>query len=297
LNSARTPLAVAVAVLVAALALSACGSKKKTESSGSGPTGATGANLDVSITEAGKAAKYTVAKSVKGGLATLTVSNKGKGPHSAQLARIEGDHTAQDALKIIGAQSDKTPDWLRAEGGVGAVGPGQTANASVILDPGKYIVVDEGGPESKGPPGYSEFTVEGKTPGSLPGTPTTITAANPGKEKYRWDIKGELKSGTQQVTFVSKGKEALHIIAAARLNSDASKDQIVKALESEAAKPPKFIDQTSFYGTAVIDGGKTQVAPLSLRNPGRWVLFCPLPDREGGKPHFKEGLIKVVTVK
>ena len=280
-------------MLVAALALSACGSKKK---SSSGPTGASGASVNLSVTEAGKSAKYTVPKTVKGGLATLTLTNKGKAPHSAQLARIEGDHSAQDALKVIAAQSKKTPDWLRAEGGIGAVAPGQTANASLELDPGKYIVVDEGGPGSSGPPGYSQFTVSGSTSGSLPGSPTTITASNPGKDRYRWDIAGRLKSGTQQVTFVSKGKDALHLIAAFRLNSNASMDQIKKALESEAAKPPKFVDQSSFYSTAVLDGGKRQVAPLSLRSPGRWVLFCPITDREGGKEHFKEGLVKVVTV-
>jgi hypothetical protein len=295
LKSARIPL---VAVLVAALALGACGSKKKSESSGSGPTGASGANLDVSVTEAGKSARYTVPKSVKGGLTTLTLSNKGKAPHSAQLARLEGGHTAQDALKVIGAQSDKTPEWLRAEGGIGAVAPGQTANASLTLPPGKYIVVDEGGgPGSSAPPGYAEFSVAGTNPGSLPGTPTTITAANPSKDKYRWDISGQLKSGTQQVTFVSKGKEALHLIGAFRLNGNASKAEIVKGLKAQAGKPPKFMDQTSFYSTAVIDGGKTQVTPLSFRSPGRWVLFCPISDREGGKPHFEQGLLEIVTVK
>ena len=295
MNSARIPL---VAALVAALALGACGSsKKKSESSGAGKTGAAGANLDVSVTEAGKSAKYTIPKSVKGGLQTLTLSNKGKGPHSAQLARIEGDHTAQDALKVIGSEESKTPDWLRAEGGLGAVAPGQTATASLVLEPGKYLVVDEGGPGRSGPPGYAEFTVAGKTPGSLPGTPTTITGANPGKDKYRWDIEGQLKSGTQQITFVSKGKEALHLIGAFRLNGNASEKEILKGLGSAAAKPPKFVDQTSFYTTAVIDGGKTQVTPLSLRNPGRWVLFCPISDREGGKEHFKQGMLKIVDVK
>ena len=289
MNSVRIPL---VAALVLALALGACGSKK----SSSGPTGATGASVNLSVTEAGKAAKYTVPKGVKGGLATLTLTNQGKAPHSAQLARIDGDHTAQEALKVIAAQSNKTPAWLRAEGGIGAVAPGQTANASMILEPGKYLVVDEGGPGSSAPPGYSEFTVTGKTPGSLPGTPTTITAANAGKDKYRWEISGTLKSGTQQVTFESKGRDALHNIVTFRLNSDASRAQILKALESEAAKPPKFVDQTSFYSTAVIDGDKSQVTPLSLRSPGRWVLFCPLTDRDGGKEHFKEGLLKVVEV-
>jgi hypothetical protein len=283
--------------LVAALALSACGSSsKKSESSGAGKTGTAGANLDVTVSESGKTAKYTVPKSVKGGLTTLTLSNKGKGPHAAQLVLIKGDHTPQEALKLIAAEDNKVPEWLRAEGGLGTIPPGKTANASLVLDPGKYLVVDEGGPGSSGPPAYSQFTVAGKAPGSLPTTPTTVTADRTGKDKYAWKVAGELKSGEQDVTFVSKGKDALHLIVAFKLNGNASKDEIVKGLKSQG-KPPKFVDQSSFTSTAVIDGDKEQTTPLTLKGPGKWVLFCPITDRDGGKEHFLEGLVKTVTVK
>jgi hypothetical protein len=294
LNPSRMPLALAV---VAALTLSACGSsEKKSESSGAGKTGATGANLDVTITESGKTAKYTVPKSVKGGLKTLTLSNKGKAPHGAQLVRIVGDHTPQEALKVIGSDSSKTPDWLRGEGGLGEVPPGQTADASLVLEAGKYMVVDEGGPGSSGPPAYSQFTVTAGTPGELPSTPTKVTAAEAGKDKYRWDIAGELKSGKNEITFVSEGKEALHLIGAFRVNGNPSDAEILKGLKSQG-KPPKFVDQSSFTTTAVIDGEKSQTTPFTIKSPGKWVLFCPLPDREGGKEHFEEGLLKTVTVK
>jgi len=282
--------------LVAALALSACGSSsKKSESSGAGKTGTAGANVDVTVTDSGKTIKYGVPKSVKGGLTTLTVSNKAKAPHGAQLVLIKGDHTPQEALKVIGAESNKTPEWLRAEGGIGQVAPGKTADASLVLDPGKYMVIDAG-PTGGGQPAYSQFTVAGESPGSLPSTPTTVTADKTGKDKYDWKIAGELKSGTQNVTFVSKGKDSLHLIGAFRLNGNASKDQIIKALKSNG-KPPKFVDQSSFYTTAVIDGDKKQTTPLEFKTPGKWVLFCPITDRDGGKEHFLEGLVKTVDVK
>jgi hypothetical protein len=295
LTSVRKTFAAAIA-LSAVLALSACGSsEKKSESSGAGKTGTAGANVDVTVTDSGKTIKYGVPKSVKGGLTTLTVSNKAKAPHGAQLVLIKGDHTPQEALKVIGGKSNKTPEWLRAEGGIGQVAPGKTADASLVLDPGKYMVIDAG-PQSGEPPAYSQFTVAGKNPGSLPTSSTTVTAANPGKDKYRWDISGQLKTGPQQVTFVSKGKEALHLIGAFRLNGNASKADVIKGLGSQG-KPPKFVDQSSFYTTAVMDGGKSQVTPLTLKSPGKWVLFCPITDREGGKEHFKEGMVQIVDVK
>ncbi len=41
----------------------------------------------------------------------------------------------------------------------------------------------------------------------------------------------------------------------------------------------------------------SQTTELDLKKPGQYVFFCPLTDRDGGKPHDQEGLLKIVTVK
>ena len=70
----------------------------------------------------------------------------------------------------------------------------------------------------------------------------------------------------------------------------------MKALSSNGP-PPSFVDQKSFTNTSVLDGGKSEVTTFDLSKPGTYVLFCPFTDREGGKEHFKEGLLTTVTVK
>ena len=286
MRSIRVQAALALLAAFAMLALAACGSSKK-KSASSGNT------LSVTVTEAGKKAKFDAPKSVKGGVTTVTLDNKGKAPHEVQLVKLEGGHSAQEALKIIGGNPDKVPDWIRAEGGTSQVPPGKTQKATVSLDAGHYLIADGA---ADGPPGYTELNVSAGAGGSLPSTDTTVTAANPGKDKYRWDLSGDLKAGQQDVTFESKGKDSIHIIAAFRLNGNASNDEIVKAL-GKRGKPPAFVDTKTFTGTAVLDGGKSQVVSLDLSKPGKWVLFCPIKDRDGGKEHFKEGLIKQVTIK
>lgn len=286
----RWPLA-GLLVAVAALGLAACGGGKKA---------AKATNVTVGISEAGKSAKYTMASSITGGLVHLSVSNTGKAPHSAQLALIQGNHTTQEALKVIQSQSPKTPDWLHAEGGAGQVPPGATATADVNLPAGRYLVGDFlGGPgPSGGPPGYAELRVAGGKTGSLPGTPTTVDAATAGKDRYRWKISGPLKSGVNAITFKSQGKEALHFVAAFRVTGHPSKAEILKFLSSPGnAPPPRFVDQGSFDNTAILDGGKAQTTQLRLSKPGEYVLFCPLSDRNGGKSHDKEGLLTTVQVK
>ena len=70
---------------------------------------------------------------------------------------------------------------------------------------------------------------------------------------------------------------------------------LIKALKSNG-KPPAFVLGPPAV-TSVLDGGKSEVTSFSLQKPGKYVLFCPLPDRDGGKPHFEEGLLTTVTVK
>jgi hypothetical protein len=275
-----------IAVGCLALGVAACGKDKKKSSAKATP-------LAMSITESGKTATYTVPASVKGGLVTLTFNNQGKAPHGAQLVRYTGGHTLAEVLKVINSQSDKTPDWIRGEGGLGSVNPGASASATVNLPAGKYVVQDIA---AEGPGASKPFTVTEGDKGDLPSAPVTITAANPSKDKYKWEIDGTLKPGANNVTFESKGKEAIHFIGVFRLNGDASLAQIKKALATQNGPPPKFVDQTSFYNTSILDGGLAETTPLPISKPGTYVLFCPLKDREGGKSHEQEGLLTKVKV-
>jgi hypothetical protein len=148
-------------------------------------------------------------------------------------------------------------------------------------------------------PGLKALKVSGGAAGSLPSTATTVTAASPAKDKYKWDIKGTLKPGDNRLTFVSKGgPDALHFIAAVRLKGNPTTAQVKKALKSNGkGKPPSFLDTSSFASTSILDSGKSEVTSLALHKPGEYLLFCPLTDRDGGKPHDQEGLFTRVNVK
>ena len=244
---------IVIALLIGALALAACGSSKKKSSSASTSSSSSGqpTTLSISASEQGKKASYSAPATVKGGLVTVTFQNNGKAPHSAQLAKIDGNHSPQEVLKAIGGNSSKTPPWIHGEGGPGSTNPGQTGTSTDILPAGNYLIVDGG--NMNGPPGFKKLTVTSGPSGSLPSTGTSVTATAPAKDKYKWQINGP---------------------------------------------PPKFLDQKSFTSTSVLDGtNKSEVTQLSLARPGKYVLFCPLTDRDGGKPHLAEGLLTTVNVK
>jgi len=79
-----------------------------------------------------------------------------------------------------------------------------------------------------------------------------------------------------------------------RSKGNATIDDVAKDLDSNG--PPQSVDINKAVQTSIIDGGKKQVTKLNLQ-AGRYAFICFLPDRdEPDKPHYKEGLLKEVTV-
>jgi hypothetical protein len=288
------------AMIALAVALAGCGSSKKASTSAGAKSAAAPTILSVSISEAGKHASYVAPTSVAGGLVTMRLTNTGKSPHSAQLLRMEGGHTIEQALQVLRSEGRaKIPDWLHGEGGVGAAESGGTGTATMNLAAGSYALVDVAAAQSgEGPPAVAPLTVTAGTEGPLPATGTTITAAAPSKDHYKWQISGPLKVGSTPITFVSKGKRTIHELSVGRITADVPLSRIVKDLSSERnGPPPSYVDPTVNYQTSTIDSGKSENTSLILTKPGKYVFFCHLRDRDGGKPHFVEGLITTVTVK
>jgi hypothetical protein len=290
---------IALLLLACALALTACGSSDKKKSSSTAAKAPTQASLSITAAEKGKKSNITAPASTSGGIVTVTLKNSGKAPHEAQLVRLAKGRTIADVKKVI--NSPKIPTWAHLEGGVAATRPGQSGTSTVSLAAGNYVIVDNAagaGPGGGGlPPAVKALKVTGGAGGSLPGTGTTVTAASPAKDKYKWDINGALKPGDNRITFVSKGDpEAIHFIIAVRLKGKPTDAQIKKGLKSNG-KPPAFLDQSTFTSTSILDSGRSEVTSLALRKPGEYLLFCPLTDKDGGKQHDQEGLVTRVNVK
>jgi hypothetical protein len=253
----------------------------------------------IHVTEKGRGDyAVTAPAKIEGGAAEITLDNSGnQAPHAAQLVQIGDGHTYQQAAAIINSDRPEViPDWINAYGGVGPVQPGQTGTATVDLEEGHYALVDDAENGAK-EPAHAEFDVSETNDADLPETDAKVTAAttdsgDPAHE-YEWKTEG-LKAGNNRITFDSQGDKALHVIVAAPINGDATIDQVGKELDSNG--PPRSIDFQNAAQTEVINGGKQEVATLNLK-AGRYAFICFLPDRdEPNKPHFKEGLLKEVTI-
>ena len=138
---------------------------------------------------------------------TVQLTNNGKAPHGAQLIRILGNHTIPQALMTIGGPNGKSPSWLHAEGGVGFAPPGDDRQRDCQSPGGQLAVADVAGAQAGqgGPPAFAPLTVTPGQPGALPITGTTVTAAAPSKDHYKWEISGPLEGGRQRRDLCQQG--------------------------------------------------------------------------------------------
>jgi hypothetical protein len=277
--------ALSVCAVAGTIAIAGCGGDDDVEAS----------KLALSIVEQNEKASFEAPKSADGGLTDVTLTNKTTETRQAQLVKVEGGHTTQEALKIIGGENNDTPEWIRAYGGVGDTAAGKTNTATVNLTAGNYFVADLSDAGTSGhPPATVDIKAGDGEEGDLPSTDATVIGDEVGKDKFKWEGLDGLKAGKNTFTFDSKGEDALHHIVAIPVKGDASAEEIKKGLETNNPKTP--LDFEKATGTAVIDGGKSDVTTLDLK-AGNYAFLCFLTDRDGGKEHFKEGMLAVQDIK
>lgn len=300
-RSRRRPTVTSLAALAAGVLVVGCGDDDKA-STDAAKAPATPATFAVEATAEGKKKKsIEFPASVKAGLVTLTLNNADSVPRSAQILRVEGDHTVDDVLKVVNAEEDgaKIPSWMQDGGGLGSTKPGVTASATQVLAPGKYVIWDdEGGdegPNNSDLGAKGEFTVTGPaSDAELPAQPATVTATDDGDKEYSFEFKG-LKAGTNQVRFENTGEE-LHHALFFPIRKGVTIDEVKKAFESEEEPDgPPPVDFEKGVGTTVIDEGIAQNITLDLA-AGRYAVVCFIGDRDGGEPHVAQGMLEELTV-
>lgn len=289
----------AALAVVALTSLAACGDD---ENAGTAAAATTKAKVTPTLTlRAGAAGKdklvLTAPATFAAGRVRIVLRNSDTRPREAQLVRVAGDQTVEQVLDVREADGAR-PQWFTLEGGVAAVGPGQTGSVIQALAPGTYYAIDA---EKDGPmddpkiPTHARlgatarFVVTGPArPGALPAVPATIRV-----KEYRFRITG-LKAGVNRVRFDNVGKQAHHAIlfplAKGRTIADAKRFFGPKA---PAGPPP--VDFAGVTGTAAIEGGSAQIAQLRLR-AGRYAVVCFLTNRKGGKEHVARGQVNEAIV-
>ena len=269
---ALTTLAIAASLALAA----GCGS----DDDGGGGEPRT---VAIKLSGSGRDPRYTVPKSVPGGVVRLEFTNDATGEHGAQLVRVDAGHSARDGLQAAGewAEGGKSlPSWVHTAGGVGTTPSGTTHSATQELPPGQYAVVDI---DTNARAFFEVTAAEGEA--ELPGTDARIDEL-----EYRFSATG-LEAGRNPVLIENKGDEP-HFTEALRIKEGKTIADVRRFVREDKGDPPVEGGPNS---TAVADGGFRQVVELNLKK-GDYALLCFVPDRKGGPPHAVKGMVSQATV-
>jgi hypothetical protein len=278
----RAPL---FAAALAASALAGCGGDEPAPA----PEAPKPQVLSIRAVERGGAPSLEVPKSAAPGLVEITFENAGRGPHSAELIRVEGEQGPSEVVEALGAaqRGEPVPEWFFAGGGVGTTPPGEARTVTQLFEPGTYYTFDtESGVQAPADPPTIEVSEESPVEGELPDPPATITASD-----YEFQASG-LIPGAGPVTFENAGEQPHHIVGAP-LREGATIEDVEAFVEDETGPPP--VDFERGFSTAVVEGGDTQVVDLTFE-PTDYALLCFVSDREGGPPHAQLGMVSEAPV-
>ncbi len=270
-----------------ALALTAAGAgcgEDEDEDNGGGA--AQPKTLTIKLTGSGKNLRFSMPKSVPGGVVRIQFTNAAKGEHGVQLIRVDAGHTPQEGLEAAGnwAENGRSlPAWVHIAGGVGFAKTGATRSVTQELAPGKYAALDV---ESDTTASFDVRPADSAA--KLPTSPVRIDAT-----EYEFNAIG-LKSGKNSVLFDNKGSEP-HVIAGALLKPGKTIADARRYAKNEKGEDPT--DESAAFDTATVDGGVKQVVELDFKRPGNYVLLCYVPDRKGGPPHIAKGMISQGVVR
>ena len=238
---------------------------------------------------------YTGAAPVKAGFVNLTLDNKGKEPHQAQLLRINDGVTPQQLQEAsTDATGGKLLALVKIMGGVNAIDGGDTQSAVTSLDAGNYLMMcfvpaPDGQPHvAKGM--QAPFAVEaGTAEGAEPKYDFEIEAKD-----FTFEIP-DIEAGEHTLEFKNNGPSphegTLYKVADGKTAAD-----VQKALAAEGAPatgPPPFTAEGG--GAAIMPN--TATFPTITFTPGTYVLTCFIPDQNSGKPHVQLGMFSSFEVK
>ncbi len=281
-----------LAVVVGAMTFAACGDDS---ASSSEP-----AALTVVASEPAEGEyAFDLPAEMEGGTVAITLDNSGGAEaHEVGFVQVEEGTDPQDfADQVLSSEEGAIPDFvLNAPGGVGGAAPGASRTATVEFEDGTYVYFCTFGGEEEGSiPHYEggmlgEVTVSGSaSTAALPETTATVTAS-----EYTFETDG-LAAGEQTVEFTNAGEQFHHLIAAPIAEGSTFDEALAFLSSEEPPEGPPPVDFESAQDLAVIGPGTSQTADLNLQ-AGSYVFMCFITDREGGPPHFAQGMAVQVDI-
>jgi uncharacterized cupredoxin-like copper-binding protein len=230
---------------------------------------------------------------VEAGYVTIRMANKGPDLHHVALMKLEQGKTLKDLFEAFG-KTGTAPAWATDVGGPNAVVPGDTAQAAVELEAGRYALLcvihgaDKVMHAAKGM--ARELVVVPARARGVAARPV-VPDAEVVLDDYAFRFGKPLGRGKQVVRVKNVAAQAHEIFFVQLAPGRTAKDVVAFIMTGQGAPPGRPVGGT----TGIAKGGYNDVA-LDLA-PGRYALICFYPDAKDRRPHLEHGMIDEIEVK
>jgi uncharacterized cupredoxin-like copper-binding protein len=237
--------------------------------------------------------RFDAPATISAGTTTFKLQNVGKEPHHLWIVRLSEGKTPADFTKAMKSWGSalKMPSWAIDVGGPNTAGSHETAEGTMTLEPGTYMLVcwvpspDGMLHVMKGM--VKSLNVTG--PATAAGEPVpdiTLTM-----DDYSFDLSKPITSGRHTIRFENRAAQS-HEAVIARLLPDKTLSQAVTWLNAGQAGPAPVV---LLGGASGLAKGRHMFITADFQ-PGHYALLCFIPDAKDGKPHFDHGMTKEIVV-
>jgi hypothetical protein len=228
--------------------------------------------------------------SVRAGLTTIRlVTNPGHELHQVGLIRLDSAKTPANLFDAMKSQGP-LPKWAVEIAGVNPPAPGQTAEATVALEPGNYLLVCL----VPSPDGVPHIAKGMSRPLVVTGAHVATTPIAGDVEikltDYAFGLSAPLTAGNHVIRVVNRAQQT-HEVQVVRLAPGKTAADVARWVEKMDGPPPG----EPLSGVAGLGVGESASFPLTL-TPGEYALLCFIPDAKDGKPHVAHGMMQQFAV-
>jgi len=234
--------------------------------------------------------KFDAPAEMPAGLTTFRLANRGPSLHHIQLIKLGEGKTVDDLLAAFKTPGPP-PSWMSVAGGPNPPEPGDTANATLSLEPGSYAMLCFV-PTPDGLPHVMKGMIQ---PLTVTG-PARTGVAEPSADlviklvDYDFQLSKPLTAGRHTIRIENAGPQE-HELAIVRLDPGKKpEDFALWGMKQVGPAPGKMLGGVS----GIVPG---MHASIDVEfTPGQYAFLCFAPDSKDGKPHFLHGMAKLLEV-
>jgi len=231
---------------------------------------------------------------VPAGTITFRMENAGKELHHLWIVKLTGNKTPDDFTKAMRAWGTalKMPSWAIDVGGPNSASAGTTAEGTMTLDPGSYMLVCW----VPSPDGMLHVMKGMVKPMTITARPTSEVGVEPVADidmvldDYTFELSKPITPGRHVIRVENRAAQT-HEVVIARLNPGQSAARALTWINDGQAGPGPAV----LGGASGLAKGRHMFITVDFA-PGRYALYCVIPDVKDGKPHTSHGMLKELTV-